>query len=89
MRVILRPLPVLYACQGCPEFGQLAREAGARLERAGVAELVWLGAARECSPTQRYPVYALDACEKACALRWLQQRGVKVDRAWVLPECPA
>jgi len=86
MRVVLRPLPVLYACQGCPEFGQTARDVGALLDRAGVAQLVWLGAAPDATPARRYPILALDGCDKACALRWLGQRGITADRSHVLAD---
>jgi uncharacterized metal-binding protein len=88
MRIVLRPLPVVYACQGCPEFGQAAREAGACLERAGAAELIWLGEEREAWPTQRYPIFSLDACDKRCALHWLERHGVVPERSYVLPDRP-
>ena len=84
MRVVLRPLPVAYACQGCPEFGQRARELAAALDRKGVAEMVWLGAAKEITPTQRYPVFAVDGCSKGCALKWLAQDGVAADRSEIV-----
>jgi uncharacterized metal-binding protein len=84
VRVVLQPLPVLYACQGCPEFGQRARDFAASLDREGVAEMVWLGASNELSPTERYPVYAVDGCDKACALRWLAQRGITAERSYIL-----
>lgn len=87
MRVILEALPVLYACQGCPEYGQAARDAGADMERAGKGELVWLGSAA-AALTERYPVFAVDGCEKGCALRWLEARGVRADRSYVLHEGP-
>lgn len=89
MGAIVRPLPVLYACQGCPEFGQAARDAGAALDRRGVVELIWLGASRDPKPVQRYPIFALDGCDKACALEWLRRRRVPVERSYVLPEVPA
>ena len=84
MRVVLKPLPVLYACQGCPEFGQRAREFAASLDRDGVAEMVWLGASRELTPTERYPVYAVDGCGKKCALEWLARHGITAERSYVL-----
>jgi uncharacterized metal-binding protein len=84
VRVVVKPLPVLYACQGCPEFGQTAQDVGALLDRAGVAQLVWLGAAPDAPPVQRYPILALDGCDKACALRWLGQRGISPQRSYVL-----
>lgn len=89
MRTIVSPLPVLYVCQGCPEFGQRARDAGAALERDGYAEMVWLGAARDRQPTQRYPILALDGCDKGCAARWLRERGIVPEGVYVLPRIPA
>lgn len=83
MKIVLRPLPVLYACEGCPEFGYSAPRVGQVLERRGWAELAWLGA-RGPKPLTRFPVYSLDACERACAKRWLEERGVQVQRALVL-----
>ena len=81
---VVRPLPVLYACAGCAEHGDRAHELGARLEREGKAEMVWLGARPDLSRRSRYPIIALDGCGKACAARWLEQRGVVPDRAWQL-----
>ena len=86
MRVVLRPLPVLYACQGCAEFGQLAREVGALLDRGGAVEMVWLGAGPELKPKPRFPIYALDGCAKACALRWLEGHGIAAQRSYVLAD---
>ena len=84
MRVVLRPLPVAYACQGCPEFGQRARDFAAALDRDGVAEMVWLGAAKELTPTQRYPVFAVDGCSKGCALQWLARQGIAAERSYIV-----
>jgi uncharacterized metal-binding protein len=81
---LLRPLPLLYACQGCAEFGQFARDVGAFFDQAGALEMVWLGCAREPKPTSRFPVFALDGCGKACARRWLERHGVPVDESFVL-----
>lgn len=77
MRVVLKPLPVLYACQGCPRYGQRARDAGAELERRGLAELRWLGAraVADGPASERYPLIALDGCAEGCARRWLCERG--------------
>jgi uncharacterized metal-binding protein len=85
MRAIVSPLPVLYSCQGCPQFGQLARDVGAFFEQAGALEMVWLGDGRKLEATQRYPVLALDGCKKACAVRWLEERGIVPESAYVLP----
>lgn len=85
MKVVLRPLPVLYACQGCAEFGQRAREHAAALDRNGRGQLIWLGAVRpDATATQRFPILALDGCGKGCARRWLAERGVVPDRHFVI-----
>jgi uncharacterized metal-binding protein len=85
---ILRPLPVLVACAGCPAHGDVAREAGAELDRAGKGELSWLGAADldaiASKARSRWPVYALDACADGCARRWLERAGVQPQRCYVL-----
>jgi len=85
VRAIVRPLPVLYACQGCPEFGQMAREVGALLDWNGVAEMVWLGAP-DLKRSSRFPIVALDGCGKACALRWLERHRIVPESSYVLEE---
>jgi uncharacterized metal-binding protein len=82
VKVTLLALPVVYACEGCAELGNAARDAGARLERDGIAEMIWLGAPG-ARATTRYPVWALDGCGKRCARRWLVDRGVPVARSYV------
>ncbi|HEU4350793.1 MAG TPA: putative zinc-binding protein [Burkholderiales bacterium] len=84
MRIVLRPFPVLYACQGCPEYGQGARDLAQRLDRAGVGELIWLGSAADIQPTERYPVLAIDGCKKGCALKWLADHGVAAEGGYVV-----
>ncbi len=86
MNAVLRPLPVLYACQGCAEFGTLAHEVGTSLDWNGVAELVWLGAAPDLRRRSRFPIVALDGCGKACALRWLERHGITPERRYVIEE---
>jgi uncharacterized metal-binding protein len=83
VKVTLLALPVVYACQGCAQFGNAARDAGARLDRDGIAELVWLGAPGPRATT-RFPVWALDGCGKRCARRWLELHGVPVARSYVV-----
>jgi uncharacterized metal-binding protein len=83
MKIQLRPLPVLYACAGCPEFGYAAPRVAQALDRMGKAEMAWLGAPGP-KPLARFPVFSLDACEKGCAKRWLEERGVQVQRALFL-----
>lgn len=84
MRFVVRPLPVLYACEGCPQFGQRARDAALALAAEGVVEAVWLGAAKQAQPTSRFPVFALDGCAEGCARRWLERHGVAPQVACVL-----
>jgi uncharacterized metal-binding protein len=86
MRVVVRARPVLYACQGCPEFGNRAHEVGAALDRKGVAEMVWLGASLDLKRASRFPIVALDGCGKGCALRWLERHGIAADRSYVLED---
>lgn len=85
MKIALRPLPVLYACQGCPQFGQRARDYAQALERQGLGQLVWLGDSRPSArPTERFPIFALDGCEKGCARAWLEARGITAERHLVV-----
>lgn len=82
--MVLKPLPVLYACQGCPEFGQSARDAGLMLDGAGRAQTVWLGVARPSLLSERYPIFALEGCGKRCAQSWLERHGVVPDRTYLV-----
>lgn len=85
MSAIVKPFPVIYACQGCPQFGELAHEVGTLLDRNGVAEMVWLGAP-DLKRKSRFPAVALDGCNKACARRWLERHGIAAERSYVLEE---
>lgn len=79
--LVLSPLPVLYACQGCEEFGQGARELGERLERAGLAQCLWLGEAACPVLSERWPIHSLDGCARGCAKAWLERRGAPADHS--------
>jgi len=83
MRVRVRPLPVVYACQGCEAHGQAARELAERIERTGRAEAAWIGTPR-LAPKARFPIIALDSCAEGCARQWLARHGVAADRHYVL-----
>jgi len=84
----VRPLPVLYACQGCAAHGQTARDVAALVEQAGLGETAWLGTPR-LEPKARFPLMALDGCADGCARRWLAQRGITPDRHYVLDSADA
>jgi uncharacterized metal-binding protein len=88
-RLVLKAFPVLVACEGCPAYGQAAHRVGTVLDRRGALEVAWLGEARNLATIRakaksRYPVYALDACDKGCAAAWLRDQGVRLQRAFVL-----
>lgn len=78
-RAVVKPLPVYYACQGCEEFGQRALEYA-----RGRGQVVWLGAPEAPLLRERFPIYAVDGCDKGCARRWLERHGVKPDRSFVI-----
>ncbi len=85
MRVIVKALPVLYTCAGCPEFGYAAPRVAQRLDERGLAEAAWLGKVpRSAAVTSRFPIFSLDACDKGCARQWAEDQGAKVERAFVL-----
>jgi uncharacterized metal-binding protein len=91
MRTVLKPLPLLYACAGCPAHGQLAREVGKVLDRRGLAEMTWLGAGTDAhalaaKALSRWPVFAFDGCADACAKRWLEKEGIAAQRCFILAQ---
>ena len=81
-KVLARPLPVLFACSCGTSAGRLAPRVAAALDRAGKAEAaaaaeVEAGMAQALTKArERFPVIALDGCERACARRGLERRGV-------------
>lgn len=83
MLIVLRPLPVLYACPGCREYGYAAPRVARALGARGLAEVHWLGTA-PARVSGRYPIFALDACPKRCARDWIEARGARVQRAFLL-----
>src|SRR5688500_15198845 len=81
--MLIKPLPVLYACACCPRYGYAARRVARALAQRGLAEAIWLGDA-PARVTGRYPIYSLDACDERCASDWVHARGAAVERAFVL-----
>jgi uncharacterized metal-binding protein len=80
-------VPVLFACQGCAEFGDTAHEVAAVLGAWGFAEAAWLGGAEEpleAKARARFPVYAIEGCAKRCAGHWLARHGVRAKRQFIL-----
>ena len=91
MKTLLKPFPVLIACEGCPAAGQAAREVVRALDRRGLGEAAWLGAPGDRVSLQtkaraRFPVYCVDACQQACARSWLAVLGAPAQRCFVLEE---
>jgi uncharacterized metal-binding protein len=86
--VILRPIPVLVACEGCPEVGQAARDVALLLDRRGFGESAWLGGAQRgitrAKSKSRFPIICLDSCERACARAWLEHERVVPQSCFVL-----
>ena len=83
-------MPVLFACQGCPEFGDAAAGFALAQQAGGEAEAALLGP-RGGDETQlaskarsRYPIHAVDGCIRGCARAWLRHRGVEPQRCVVL-----
>ena len=87
---MVRPLPVLFACQGCPQFGDMAHEVAVLLDSRGHAEAAWLGASGRdehqlaAKARARFPVFAIDGCARRCACQWLATCGVKAQRQFIL-----
>jgi uncharacterized metal-binding protein len=78
----LRPMPVLFACRGC-EHDAPAREVARALDRRGLGEAYLAGAEAERARA-RFPVYAIEGCDKACASAWLAGIGVQPRRCFIL-----
>ena len=83
MRVVLSASSRL-RLPGLPGVRAAGRDFTAALDRDGVAEMVWLGVAKELTPTQRYPVFAVDGCSKGCALQWLARQGIAAERSYIV-----
>ena len=80
--VRVRVMPVLVACRGC-ESDAAARRIALELDRRGLGEAELAGD-RPDKARGRYPVHAIEGCEKACAKRWLASEGVEPVASFVL-----
>ncbi len=82
MKSALRAMPVLFACRGC-EHDAPAREVARLLDRRGLGE-AYLAGAEADRARARFPIYAIEGCEKACASAWLAGIGVRPLRRFIL-----
>lgn len=88
--VVVKPFPVLIACQGCPAFGQAARHVARLLDERRLVEGAWLGASEDLPALRkkarsRFPVFCLDGCDKGCARAWVMDQ-VRPERCFVLTQ---
>jgi uncharacterized metal-binding protein len=88
--VVVKPFPVLIACQGCAEAGQAARDVVRILDQRRLVESAWLGASEELPALRRkarsrFPVFCLDGCDKGCARTWVMEQ-VRPERCFVLTQ---
>jgi uncharacterized metal-binding protein len=82
MKKVVRVMPVVFACRGC-ELDAAARQAAALLQARGLAEASVAGT-QAAKARARFPIYALEGCDKRCAGQWLAGNGVKPQRSFVL-----
>jgi uncharacterized metal-binding protein len=90
MRMVVKVMPVLYACSGCSSAGQLASHVAHALDRQGLAEMSSIAGIGADDPQavgkarSRFPIIAIDGCPMACARRCLARHGVEPARHYVL-----
>jgi uncharacterized metal-binding protein len=86
------PLPLVYACSGCSNVGQLANEAALELDRLGLAEMscttgVGGGVPTLCQKARSgRHVIAIDGCHLHCAVACLARAEVRPDLHVTLAE---
>ncbi|MGZ4399391.1 MAG: putative zinc-binding protein [Gaiellaceae bacterium] len=79
--------PLVFACSGASNLGQLANEIAVRLDRGRLAEMSCAEAVGiEADPPfaaarSGRPVVAISGCPLSCADRLLEQHGVPVSRS--------
>lgn len=84
--------PLVYACSGCSNVGQLAHDLARRLDELGVAEMSCTTGVGGGVPTLlrkarsgRY-VVAIDGCPLCCAAACLTRAEVAIDRHLMLAD---
>ncbi|MEW6304125.1 MAG: putative zinc-binding protein [Verrucomicrobiota bacterium] len=76
------PLPIVYACSGCSDAGELADRIARKLTRDGVAEMSCLagigGRVKSllAKGTNARRILVIDGCPIACAKKTLQLAGL-------------
>lgn len=84
MRAAAEKKPILFACSGCSNAGQLANDVARELDRRGVAEmscLAGIGAAKPLflKKLQQREVWGIDGCPIHCGLGVFDQVGEHID----------
>ena len=88
MTWVVKPRPVVFACEGCSEGARFAGEVADALNRRGFAERAFFDATGFSKAASRYPVFVIEGCATACAAIALARRGVKPHRAFVTTDYP-
>lgn len=91
-----KAIPVVYACSGCSNAGQMANVFAARLDRALWAEMGCLAGVAGNVPEQMKnvcqaikegrPIWSIDGCACRCAEACLKQRDITPQHALVLTD---
>jgi uncharacterized metal-binding protein len=81
---MLASLPILFACSGCSNAGQLANHVALEMSRWGIAEMsciagIGAGKSHFLKQLARRRVWVIDGCPIHCGLGVLQQAGNEVD----------
>jgi uncharacterized metal-binding protein len=90
MRLIARPLPLVYCCSGSSSAGQLANHVAHALDRQGIAEMASIAGVGAHDPQHlgkaksRFPLIVIDGCPNACARRCLARHAIEPERHYVL-----
>ncbi|TWU62216.1 putative zinc-binding protein [Crateriforma conspicua] len=79
-----RQLPVVFACSGCSNAGQLANQVALELDRRGIAEMSCLAGVGAAKPVflkklKDRPVWIVDGCPIHCSLGVLGQVAEHAD----------
>jgi uncharacterized metal-binding protein len=89
MTWVVKPRPVLFACEGCSEGARFAGEVTDALNRRRFAERAYFDATGFSKAAARYPVFVIEGCATACAKLLLARRGIKPHRSFVVTDYPA